>query len=363
MEGASVSFLDLAAAHVEAQPEIQAALARVASSGVYLRGREVAAFERAWAEACGVRGVVTTSSGTDAIRLALLGCGVGPGDEVVVPAFGSPYTAIAVRATGATPRFADIDPSTHNVSVASVEEALGPRTRAVVAVHLYGRRAEVAALRALCDGRGLKLVEDAAQAHALAGPPSGHAVAHSFYPTKNLGALGDAGSVASDDEALLERVRLLREGGQDAALQGTVACGVARMDELQAAVLLAKLPHLAAWTARRRAVAERYRAALADCPSLTLPRAADAGEHVWHLFVVEHPDRAAFERRLAEAGIETRAHYPYALHELPLFASSADGRRLPAAARAGARVLSLPLHPGLTDDAVSRVIDAVRRAA
>jgi len=160
------------------------------------------------------------------------------------------------------------------------------------------------------------------------------------------------------------RSRRRAAGGQDAALQGAVACGVARMDEVQAAVLLAKLPHLEAWTARRRAIAERYRAALADRPSLTLPRAADdPGDHVWHLFVVEHPDRAAFERRLAEAGIETRPHYPYALPDLPLFASSADGRTFPAATRAGARVLSLPLHPGLSDDAITRVLDALRRTA
>jgi dTDP-4-amino-4,6-dideoxygalactose transaminase len=355
-----VTFLDLAAAHAEALPAIEAALMRVASSGSYLRGREVAAFERAWAAAVGVRGVVTTSSGTDAIRLALLGVGVKPGDEVIVPAFGSPYTAIAARAMGATVRFADIDPDTHNVSVPSVEAAIGPRTRAVVAVHLYGRRAEVSSLRALCDARGLKLVEDAAQAHALAGKPAGHAIAHSFYPTKNLGAMGDAGSVGSDDEAVLERARLYREGGQDAALQGSIACGVARMDELQAAVLLAKLPHLQAWTARRRAIAERYLSSLSGVPRITLPRPAAAGDHVWHLFVIEHPDRAAFERRLADAGIETRSHYPYALPDLPLFA---DGTTHPHATRAGARVLSLPLYPGLADDAITRTIDAVRTLA
>jgi dTDP-3-amino-3,4,6-trideoxy-alpha-D-glucose transaminase len=357
MANDDVPFLVLAAAHAEALPAIQAALARVASSGVFLRGREVAAFERAWAATIGVRGVVTTSSGTDAIRLALLGVGVRPGDEVIVPAFGSPYTAIAARAAGATVRFADIDPATHNVSVSSVAAAIGPRTRAIVAVHLYGRRAETAALRALCDERGLWLVEDAAQAHALAGRPAGHAIAHSFYPTKNLGAMGDAGSVGSDDEAVLERVRLYREGGQDAALAGSIACGVARMDELQAAVLLAKLPHLAAWTARRRAIAERYLSSLRGVPHLTLPQPAAPGDHVWHLFVVEHPDRAALERRLADAGIETRAHYPYALPDLPLFA---DGTHCPHATAAGARVLSLPLHPGLPDPAVARVIDALQ---
>jgi dTDP-3-amino-3,4,6-trideoxy-alpha-D-glucose transaminase len=357
----AIPFLDLGASGAAAQPHVEQALLRVARSGHYLRGAEVDAFERAWAATCAASGAVATSSGTDALRLALSAAGVRAGDQVVVPAFGSPYTALAVCAAGATPAFADIDAATFTMTPATAAAALGPRTRALVAVHLFGRRADTRGLRALADAHGLLLIEDAAQAHGLAGPPAGHAAAFSFYPTKNLGALGDAGCLVSDDPSLLARARVLREGGQPDALTGDVACGVARMDELQAAVLLAKLPHLPAWTARRRAIAERYRRALGSCAALQLPADAPPADHASHLFVVEHADRDALAVRLARAGVETRVHYAHPLHRQPVFAVTAPS--LPHAERAAARVLSLPLHPGLDDRAVDHVIDQLLRLA
>jgi dTDP-4-amino-4,6-dideoxygalactose transaminase len=358
-----IPFLDLCASAAQSAREVETALLRVARSGLFLRGPETASFEHAWAQACSARGAVAVSSGTDALRLALLGAGIASGDEVVVPAFGSPYSALAVCGAGAVPVFAEIDPSTWTITADSVAEAIGPRTKAVVAVHLYGRRADLAALARVTEQHRLPLIEDAAQAHGLRGPPRGLAQVYSFYPTKNLGALGDAGCVVSNDEALLERVRLLREGGDEKALAGRVSSGSARIDELQAAVLLAKLPFLSAWNRRRVAIAERYTQALSAHPTIRLPREAPAGDHVFHLFVIEHPDRAPFIERLAEDGIEVRVHYPLVLHTQPLFRRATERRSLPHAERAAERVLSLPLHPGLGDDEVARVIDAVLRAA
>jgi dTDP-4-amino-4,6-dideoxygalactose transaminase len=279
-----------------------------------------------------VRHAVGCGSGADAIRLALRALGIGPGNEVILPANTCLPTAAGVAGAGATPVFADVDVTTLTLTAATVRRALTQRTRAIVAVHLYGRCADVDALR----GFGLPVVEDAAHAHGatLRGRRAGSlgdAAAFSFYPTKNLGALGDAGAVTTDDAAVAARVRELTAFGRHGPQS--------RLDTLQAAVLLVKLPHLDAWNARRRELATRYRAALGQ-PN-------DDPGHVYHLFVARFPDRDAVRARLAESKIETLVHYAPALAPLP------------EATRAAGEVLSLPLYPQLHDDEVDAVLGAL----
>jgi dTDP-4-amino-4,6-dideoxygalactose transaminase len=328
----SVPFHDLRRGTAELGAELQRALAGVLDQSRFVGGEPVEAFEEQWAGYCGVRHAVGCGSGADAIRLALRALGVGPGDAVVVPANTCVPTAAGVAGTGATPVYADVDPTTLTVSAETVHRALTPRTKAIVAVHLYGRCADIDALREF----GLPVVEDAAHAHGatLRGRRAGSlgdAAAFSFYPTKNLGALGDAGAVTTADAMVAARVRELAAFGAHGPQS--------RLDTLQAAVLLAKLPHLDAWNARRRELAARYRAALG--------RADDDAGHVYHLFVARFPDRDSVRARLAERGIEALIHYAPALAPLK------------EATRAASEVLSLPLFPQLRDSEVDEVLGAL----
>jgi dTDP-4-amino-4,6-dideoxygalactose transaminase len=327
-----IPFHDLARQTREVEGDLRRALDGVLTESAFVGGSAVARFEREWAAFCGTRHAVGCGSGADAIALALQALGVGAGDDVVVPANTCYPTAAGVLEAGATPVFADVDPATLVVTAETVRAAVTPRTRAVVAVHLYGRCADVDALRAL----GVPVVEDAAHAHGatLAGRRAGSlgdAAAFSFYPTKNLGALGDAGAVTTSDDALAERLRDLRGFGP----HGTQS----RLDTVQAAVLSAKLPHLEAWNTRRRELAAHYRAALGET--------VDDEGHVYHLFAARFDDRDRVRARLAERGIETRIHYTPALAPRPV------------AERAAATVLSLPLYPQLRDDEVEEVVDAL----
>jgi dTDP-4-amino-4,6-dideoxygalactose transaminase len=328
----NVPFHDLRRQTAEVDADLRRALAGVLRECRFVGGEAVASFEERWAAYCGVRHAVGCGSGADAIRLALRALGIGPGNEVILPANTCLPTAAGVAGAGATPVFADVDVTTLTLTAATVRRALTQRTRAIVAVHLYGRCADVDALR----GFGLPVVEDAAHAHGatLRGRRAGSlgdAAAFSFYPTKNLGALGDAGAVTTDDAAVAARVRELTAFGRHGPQS--------RLDTLQAAVLLVKLPHLDAWNARRRELATRYRAALGQ-PN-------DDPGHVYHLFVARFPDRDAVRARLAESKIETLVHYAPALAPLP------------EATRAAGEVLSLPLYPQLHDDEVDAVLGAL----
>ena len=298
----------------------------------FVGGDAVPAFEERWAAYCGAAHAVGCASGADAIRLALQALAVGDGDEVIVPANTCAPTAAGVVGAGATPVFADVDPVALTLTPEAANAVRTTRTKAVVAVHLYGRCADVDALLEL----DLPIVEDAAHAHGatLRGRRAGslgRAAAFSFYPTKNLGALGDAGAVTTDDPAVAARVRELRTFGPHGPQS--------RLDTLQAAVLLAKLPHLDAWNARRRELADRYRTALGQ--------PVDDPGHVYHLFVARFDDRAAVHTRLAGRGIETKVHYTPALAPLP------------ESTRAAAEVLSLPLYPQLRDDELEEVLAAL----
>ncbi|HEV2861490.1 MAG TPA: DegT/DnrJ/EryC1/StrS family aminotransferase [Pyrinomonadaceae bacterium] len=359
-------FLDLARQHAELAAELSAAAERVLAGGVYILGREVEAFEREWADFCGARAAAGVANGTDALALALLASGAvrpGRGDEVITSPLTAGYTALAILNAGAVPAFADIDPHTHTLDPADLERRLTPRTRAVVPVHLYGRMADVEGVRDFATRKGLTMIEDAAQAHGASAAgrragAHGHAAAFSFYPTKNLGAYGDGGAVTSDDPALVERVKELRQGGHPSAMRGELAGRNSRLDELQAALLRVKLTRLDEWNRRRRALAARYRHALKG-DALILPRAAsDPDSHVHHLFVVEHPRRDLLRSHLAARGVETLIHYPAPLHLQPLFRESRP-RPLPFSERAAERVLSLPLYPQLRDDELRAVAEAV----
>ncbi len=336
---------------------LREAIDRVLRRGIFVLGPEVAGFEHEFASASGARHAVGVANGTDAIALALRAAGVQRGDEVIVPALTAAYTGLAVLMIGATPVIADVDGARLTLDPGACDAAVTTRTAAIVPVHLYGQPADMRALGAIAAKRGLALVEDCCQAHLAVcdGQPVGTfgaAGAFSFYPTKNLGALGDGGAVITNDPALADRVRRLRNGGQTDRYHHVEAGVNSRLDELQAAVLRARLPFLPRWTARRRGLADLYRHRL---PARMPVPQAEAG-HVYHLFPVRSAARDALQAHLAAAGVETLIHYPVPLPRQQAFAGAA---RAPAADLASRELLSLPLHPRLADGNAERVADAV----
>ncbi|MBM3781959.1 MAG: DegT/DnrJ/EryC1/StrS family aminotransferase [Acidobacteria bacterium] len=341
---------------------IAAALVRVVASGWYILGPEVEQFEAEFAAACHATHAVGVGTGTDAITLILRALDIGPGDEVITPPLSAAYSALAVMMTGATPVFADIDPQRLTIDPQAAAAAVTPRTRALLPVHLYGQSADMTPLLALAERHGLALVEDCAQAHLCTseGRPVGTmgiAGAFSFYPTKNLGALGDGGAVVTRDATLAQRLRRLRNGGQTTRYHHEEAGANSRLDEIQAAVLRARLPYLAGWTTRRRQIAQTYRAGLTGT-AVHVPPPYDDG-HVYHLFPVLTPQRTAFQAHLLAQGVETLIHYPVPIPRQPAL-SSLHPRQCAVADRICGEVCSLPLYPSLSDPEVDRVIASVR---
>ncbi len=353
-----VPFLDLGAAYAELRDELDAAALRVLHSGWYVLGPEVEAFEDEFAAWVGTRHAAGCASGLDALVLALRALDVGPGDEVIVPSNTYIASWLAVSAVGATIVPVEPDEEAYAITPEAVGAAVTPRTAAVMCVHLHGRVAHAREMRLLCDRLGLALVEDAAQAHGARGAGStGHVAAFSFYPSKNLGAQGDAGAVTTDDPALADRVRVLRNYGSRERYLNEERGVNSRLDPIQAAMLRVKLAHVDEWNDRRRALAARYDAALADC-GLVLPRSA-GDDHVFHLYVVrDGSDRDGLRERLTQRGIETQVHYPVPPHRSEAYADLALGP-FPVADRLAADVLSLPIGPQLPPDAVDRVAHAV----
>ncbi|MBN1658845.1 MAG: DegT/DnrJ/EryC1/StrS family aminotransferase [Anaerolineae bacterium] len=361
-----IPLADLQREYNALRPEIDAAVGRVLARGWFVLGEEGEAFEQAWAAYCGVAWAVGVGNGTDAIELALRAAGIGGGDEVIVPALTATFTALAVSAAGATPVPADVDPQRFTLAPAAFEAAITPRTAAVVPVHLYGCPAEMEPILAIARQHRLFVLEDAAQAHGARyrGQRVGglaDAAAFSFYPSKNLGAYGDAGAVVTGDADLAERVRMLRHGGQRTTYQHEIMGTNSRLDEIQAAILRAKLGHLDAWNARRRAIAQRYAAGLASLPGLALPSVPAEVEHVFHLYVVRTPQRDALGSFLAQRGITAGVHYPRAVHEQGAYAHlGCAAGSCPHAEAAAREVLSLPIFPHLADAQVDLVVDAVQ---
>ena len=361
----SVPFADLSRQAATLAGELEAGFAAVLGRGRFVGGPALERFESEFAGYCGAGYAVGVNSGTDAIALALRAYGVGPGDEVVTAANTCVATITAIVAAGATPVLADVDPATWTIDPSSAEAAVTPRTRALVPVHLYGQCADLEPLRRLASARGLVVVEDAAQAHGASyrgsRPGSVSTAAYSFYPTKNLGALGDAGAVVTNDAAVADELRRLRSYGERAEARGiAVGPGVnSRLDEIQAELLARKLAHLDAWNERRRELADFYRRELADV-RVTLPAEANGRLHVWHLFVVLAEDREAFRARLLERGVGTLVHYPEPIHRQPAYTSLAGELPLSVSEHLCERVVSLPLYAELTDAEAELVVEAVR---
>ena len=342
---------------------VREAIERVVAHGWYVLGPEVEAFESEFAAASGAATSVGVGNGTDAIALILRALGIGPGDEVVTTPLSAAYSALAILMAGARPIFADIDPERMTLDPEAVARAIGPRTRAILPVHLYGQPADMEVIGRLASRHNLAVIEDCCQAHLATsnGRPVGTigaAGAFSFYPTKNLGALGDGGAVVTNDRALADRVKRLRNGGQTDRYHHAEAGINSRLDELQAAVLRARLPFLGNWTARRRALATHYRRALTAAP-IDVPPEKDAG-HVYHLFVIRAKARSGLQAHLAARGIETLIHYPIPVSRQPALAD-AQPADCPVADRVCEEIVSLPLHPGLSDDDVDAVAAALGR--
>lgn len=361
----NVPFLDLDAAHRELRLELDDAYRRVMDSGWFILGQEVEAFEREFADYCGVKHCVTVGNGLDALRLILQGVGIGPGDEVIVPAHTFIATWLAVTAAGATPVAVDVDELTFNLDPERIEPALTARTKAIIPVHLYGLPAAMMPICELARQRGVKVIEDAAQAHGAkyrgrrAGS-LGHAAAFSFYPVKNLGALGDGGAVTTNDADLAERVRLLRNYGSRTKYHHEIPGGNSRLDELQAAFLRVKLRRLDAWNVRRARVANSYVEALHDVRGLTLPQVGADVNSAWHQFVVRHARRDTLRERLAKNGIATMIHYPTPPHRVRAYANERWlGNAFPVTERLAEEILSLPMGPHLSAEDSSRVVKVI----
>lgn len=359
-------FHDVRAQYLALREEIDAAIARVLDGGRYLLGEELTRFEASFARWLGARGAVGVASGTAALELALHALDIGPGAEVAVPALTAAPTAMAVLAVGAIPVVVDVCEDTLTMDPAALARAASPALAAVIPVHLYGQCADVEAITAWAEARGLPVIEDAAQAHGavrsgrLAGT-LGRVGCFSFYPTKNLATAGDAGAVVSDDDALIERVARLRNYGRRGDDYHFDEPGAnERMDELHAAILEVKLPHLRAWNQRRRERARWYREQLEEA-ALMLPVEDRRGRSVWHQFVVRVARREAFRHHLATRGVSTAVHYPACIHELAALRGRARVPERPERAERAAReVVSLPIYPELPEEHAEQVVAAVR---
>lgn len=352
------------AQYLSSKTEIDAAVARVLERGSYVLGDEVRAFEAEFAAHVGVSHGIGVGSGTDAVYLALRALGIAAGDEVVTVSHTAVATVAAIEMAGATAVLVDIDPVTYSMDPSKLARVLSPRTKAIVAVHLYGHPADLDAIMAIARAKGVPVVEDCAQAHGAAigarrVGSMGRIAAFSFYPTKNLGAIGDGGMVVTDDAALATRVRELREYGWQQRYVSAVAGVNSRLDELQAAILRVKLRRLDADNDARRATAARYTRGLAES-SLVLPIERPGVRHVYHLYVVRSAERESLQRRAKEQGVGTAIHYPVPIHRQPAYAGRLRGAdQLPETERAALEVLSLPMYPELSADDAAAVVSVL----
>lgn len=362
-----VGFLDLRAAYEALQPALEDAMLRALRSGYYIGGPEVAAFETSYAHYCGVDHCIGVANGLDALKLAFAALDIGPGDEVIVPSNTFIATWLAVSDCGAKCVPVEPDPRTYNIDPSRIAAAITSRTRAIVPVHLYGQPADLAPILELAETYGLPVVEDAAQAQGAryrGQRIGGHGTlcTWSFYPGKNLGALGDAGAITTNDAKLADRLRRLRNYGSPVRYQHVERGFNSRLDPVQAAALAVKLDHLDRWNERRVMIATRYQAAFSDT-TLVLPFVPDDMAPVWHLYCVQHEQRDALRDHLYAAGVETLIHYPVPPHLQPAYADRGESEgSYPEVERIAKRILSLPIDPMMTDLQINHVIDAVLKA-
>ncbi|MBY0358127.1 MAG: DegT/DnrJ/EryC1/StrS family aminotransferase [Candidatus Obscuribacterales bacterium] len=367
----SVPILDLKEQYKQIGPELEKTVIEILRSGHYILGPYVSRLEKEIAEFCATKHAIAVANGTDALVLALWALDIGPGDEVITPPFTFAATAEAILLRGAKPVFVDVDPTSFNLNPALVEKAITPRTKAIMPVHLYGQAADMAPLKALAERFSLKIVEDNAQ--AIGATQNGQSTGNfgdlaciSFYPTKNLGAAGDAGMITTNDDKLAERLRAIRAHGMRVRYYHDELGVNSRLDEIQAAVLLAKLVHLRQWNAQRNTVAQWYAEALKSCPGLSIPQISTGNTHVWHQYTVKvsigNDDKAnrAFRDQLisdlAAAGVSSMCYYPVPLHVQKSFASAGykEGD-FPVSEALSAQVISLPMYPELTWSQVNQV--------
>lgn len=364
----NIPFLDLGAAYRELRSEIDAAVARSMASGYYIGGPEVESFEDEFSTYCGAIHAVGVANGLDALHLTLRAMDVGPGDEVIVPSNTYIATWMAVSQCGATPVPVEPDARTYNIDPELIESAITPRTKVILPVHLYGQPADMDSILAIARKYGLRVLEDGAQAHGARYKDRrlgahGDAVAWSFYPGKNLGAMGDGGAVTTNDAQLADRVRVLRNYGSRVKYVNEVQGYNSRLDPLQAAILRVKLAHLDEWNTRRKSLATQYLEGLTGS-GLVLPHVPDWTDPVWHLFVIRHPQRDALQKRLTNAGLSTLVHYPIPPHRQQAYALTGwDQGSFLLAERMADEVLSLPMGPHLDAEHVAIVIEAAKQAA
>lgn len=359
----NIPFLDIGAAYQELKQELDAAYSRCMDSGWYILGKETEAFEAEFASYCEAKYCIGVGNGLEALHLILRGYDIGPGDEVIVPANTYIATWLAVSYTGATPVPVEPDPRFYNIDPTRIEDAITPKTRAIMAVHLYGQSADMDPINEIAMRHGLRVIEDAAQAQGAKYKGRkvgslGDAAGTSFYPGKNLGALGDGGAVITNDPLLADRVRVLRNYGSRVKYQNEVIGFNSRLDELQAALLRVKLRYLDDWNARRTDLAKHYLDRLSKY-GLVLPQVADWVEPVWHLFVVRSPVREQLQAKLAQQGIYTLIHYPVPPHLSGAYAKEFQGQRFAIAEELATTVLSLPIGPHLSLGQLECVTDAI----
>lgn len=359
-----VPFGDPKRQHDMLRPELDEAIGRVLSSGLYILGPETRRFEQEFAAFCGVKECVGVANGTEALYLAMAALGIGPGDEVITVANAAVYETLTILQTGATPVFVDIDLHSYNLDPGMLEAAITPRTKAIVPVHLYGRMAAMDEITSIAKRHALAVVEDCAQSHgaSLQGRPAGSmgiCGCFSFYPTKNLGAIGDGGAIVTNDTAFADKLRRLRQYGWERKYYTSDLGGLnSRLDELQSAILSVKLRHLLAWNARRQEIAELYDELLTGAHVIT-PAATAAGEHVYHLYVIRSQQRDALQAHLRAQGIGTDIHYPLPAHQQPVYTYLAPEAGLPYTEQLAGEALSLPIYPELSDDELRAVAHAV----
>ena len=361
-----VPFNDLNALHAPLREAMEASFAERLDRSDFILGESVVDFESKFASYLGVAGVVGVSSGLDALRLVLQADGIGPGDEVVVPAHTFVATALSVSAVGATPVLVDCDPSRYTIDVACIEAAITTRTRAIMPVHLYGQAADMAPIMDVATRRGLAVFEDAAQSHGVRymGNQTGSigtAGCFSFYPGKNLGAVGDGGAIASNDLARLARYRRLRDYGQSSKYEHVELGLNARLDTIQASMLAIKLPHLDSWNTRRAAIASLFDDGLDGIGDVVVPARQSGSTHVFHLYVIQTAHRDALQSFLSRRRVATGIHYPKAIHQHAAYAHLGHGPgAFPVAERLATRCLTLPVFPDMSEEQVNAVIDGVR---
>jgi dTDP-4-amino-4,6-dideoxygalactose transaminase len=367
IEQSPIPMNDLSLQHARLRAELDGAIREVVEGCSFILGPQVERFERAFADYCQVKHCVGVSSGTDALRLALQGCGVGEGDEVITTPLTFGATVEAIFQVGARPVFVDVDPDFFTLDPQRIDDALTARTRAIIPVHLYGQPADMGPLVEWGKRRDIAIIEDAAQAHGARYDDQpvgglGRVACFSFYPGKNLGAYGDAGGLTTDDDVLAERLRRLRNHGQAKGdkFNYIEVGGNHRMDGIQGAVLDVKLRYLDQWNAHRRALADRYRKALCEVSAVQLPEEAPYAQHVYHLYVVCVPDRSDLATDLRKQAIESGVQYPHPLHLTPAFASLGYGvGDFPHCERVCSQLLSLPMFPDMTFEQVDRVAEAI----